>query len=186
MNLPIPTTSANPAPSSMSCKPACYASLPEPVEGVEAVNQFRSPTYFLWKAGFQQKNFNGHDKKRYLCGNIIDQFQANIMAQTEISICNLLIINTLMGGGKTRIPISVFPHFHLKNDSTLRLTFCRAAFGVQSPKGSPLSLSKWRMEKGKHNAPSTGSESDNESTIKQSNKSTVKTVTSTSSVSDNK
>ena len=54
-----------------------------------------------------------------------------------------------MGGGKTRHPNLCFLRFHLKNDSILRLTFCRAAFGVQSPKGSPLSLSKWRTEKGK-------------------------------------
>ena len=56
---------------------------------------------------------------------------------------------TWVGGGKTHHPNLCFLRFHLKNDSILRLTFCRAAFGVQSPKGSPLSLSKWRMEKEK-------------------------------------
>ena len=35
-----------------------------------------------------------------------------------------------MGGGKTRHPNLCFLRFHLKNDSILRLTFCRAAFGV--------------------------------------------------------
>ena len=70
-----------------------------------------------------------------------------------MNICNLLIINILQGVGKTRYPNLCFPRFLLKNDSILRLTFCRAAFGVQSPKGSPLSLSKWRTEKGKTQRP---------------------------------
>ena len=75
------------------------------------------------------------------------------MAQTQMIICNLLIINILRGGGKTRYPNLCFPRFLLKNDPILRLTFCQAAFGVQFPKTRPLSLSKWRMGEGENTTP---------------------------------
>ena len=59
----------------------------------------------------------------------------------------------ILGGGKTHHPNLCFPRLHLKNDPIIRLTFCRAAFGVQSPKGSPLSLSKWRTENMENTTP---------------------------------
>ena len=58
-----------------------------------------------------------------------------------------------MGGVNLTTSISVFSPFMPKPTPCGSIAFRRAAFGVQSPKGSPLSLSKWRTEKGKTQCP---------------------------------